>query len=256
MNIASCLKMLALGMSCSLLFVASVSHAAQYIYAATDVNATIHTHTGQHDEVEIQQGSKQELSGNNINDFLGNAASADIFNIPGGAYAKTSEALVVSNTTGTTLEQINASADQYQLMSLVSITSYGEAQDFGTSSAYKTPFVLSVFAVGTITINGVAIPAGSLNFGEKFDVTGPVPVTLPSGTETDTFNGKLVMGEVHALRDRWGNIEGTRFAVIHIYGKLTDSAGNTYDVDQNIGQNDIKGVRPDQISVAYTYVEN
>jgi hypothetical protein len=256
MNIASRFKMLALAMPASLLFVASASEAAQFAYSATDVNATIHTRAGQYDETEIQQGTRQEVSGNDSNDFVGNAAIADIFNIPGGDYTTNNGALVMSYATGAAMEQIDASADRYQLMSLVSVTNYGEAQGFATTSVYPTPYVLAIVAAGTITINGVAIPAGSLNFGQKFDVVGPVPVTLPSGTETDTFTGKLVMGEIHALRDRWENICGSRFAVIHIYGKVTDSAGNTYDVDQNIGQNDIKGVMPDKISINYTYVEN
>jgi hypothetical protein len=83
-----------------------------------------------------------------------------------------------------------------------------------------------------------------------------VSVTNAAGkSETDTFTGKIELGQVRGIYDGWGNLVGTRLIEIRVVGTLTDSTGNTYKVDQIYGQNDLNGITPDQITLHYSLAQ-
>lgn len=253
MNFSSRLKKLAMCMSAGLLFVASASYAAQFTYIPSSVKVNFSNASGQADSLSFQQGGKLETSGSNTYNFQGGFTDSGAFGLSFAVATDTSSSTVTSNTAGVLPEQVNSGANAYYLLNgLVTVSNATDVQTLQSGAGYSLSDAFSA----SITGNGVSIPSGNYKAGTKFAVSGPVSVTTAAGkSETDTFTGKIVLGEVHGIRDAWGNLTGTRFIAIRITGSLTDSAGETYKVDQAIGQNDLNGITPDQLVLNYTLTQ-
>jgi len=253
MNTVSRTKKLALCMSFGLLFVASASYAAQYTYIPSSVKVDFTNTANQKDSLVFQQGGKLETSGINTYNFNSGFSNSNAFGLSQAVITDTPSTTVTSDTQGVLPEQVNSNANAYYLLDgLLTVTNPTDVENLQSGAGYTLTDAMSVSITGT----GVSIPSGSYKAGTKFAVTGPVSVTTVAGTtETDTFNGKIVLGEVRGLRDAWGNLTGTRFNAIHITGSLTDSAGETYKVDQVVGQNDMNGITPDQLTLNYTLTQ-
>lgn len=257
MNLVSRYKKLALGSSAALLFVATASHAAQFTYIPSNVKVNFSNTSGQSDSLLFQQGGKLETSGTNNYNFQGGFNSSGAFGLPSAVLTDTSSSTVTSSTSGVLPEQVNSGANAYYLLNgLVNVENVTDVQTLQSGAGGVPPYTLSDAISVSITGTGVSIPSGNYKPGTKFAVSGPVSLTTVAGTsETDTFTGKIVLGEVHGIADGWGNLTGTRFVAVHIVGSLTDSAGETYEVNQTIGQNDLNGITPDQVTLNYTLMQ-
>ncbi|RDS81713.1 hypothetical protein DWU98_10875 [Dyella monticola] len=253
MNIVSRTKKLALCMSFGLLFVASASYAAQYTYIPSNVKVDFSNTSGQKDSLVFQQGGKLETSGINTYNFSGGFNDSNAFGLSDAVITDTASTTVTSDTQGVLPEQVNSNANAYYLLNgLLTVANPTDVQNLQSGAGYTLTDAISV----SISGSGVSIPSGNYKAGTKFAVTGPVSVTTVAGTtETDTFTGKIVLGEVRGIRDAWGNLTGTRMNAIHITGSLTDSAGETYKIDQVVGQNDLNGITPDQLTLNYTLTQ-
>ena len=251
------LKKLAMCMSAGLLFVASASYAAQFTYIPSGVKVNFSNASGQSDSLSFQQGGKLETSGNNTYNYQGGFTDSGAFGIAFAVATDTSSSTVTSNTAGVLPEQVNSGANAYYLLNgLLTVSNVTDLQNLQSGAGGVPPYSLSDSISVSITGNGVSIPSGSYNAGTKFAVSGPVSVTTATGAnETDTFTGKIVLGEVRGIRDGWGNLTGTRFIAIRVTGTVTDSTGATYKVDQVIGQNDLNGITPDQVTLHYTLTQ-
>lgn len=253
MNSVSRLKKLAICMSAGLLFVASASYAAPYTYVPSSLKVSFSNTSGQSDSLSFQQGGKVQAAAGNTNTFSGGFNTADAFGLSFAALAVNPSTTLTSSSTGTVREQLNSSADGYFLLNgLLSLNSYSDTLSVQSGAKYALTDSVSVSMTG----NGVSIPSGNYSAGTKFALSGPVSVTTTAGTkETDTFTGKIVLGELRGLRDGWGNLTGTRLIEIHVTGTLTDTAGETYKIDQVFGQNDLDGITPDQVALNYTLTQ-
>jgi hypothetical protein len=262
MNIASCSKRSVMYLSAGLLLMASVAHAEKgplkYTYTATNLSVHFRNSVGKHNSLQFQQCGALEVAANttNTNSLSNGEDEADAFGIPYVQESDTCNVNVNSSNTGTTLLDVSVSSGDFQfLQSGVPIESFGEQLSLQSAGGGAPPYTLTD-TINTVVTSGISIPNGTYTGGEKFDVSVPVSVTTDGGTtETDTFTGKLVLGEVHPLRDDWGNIIGTRFVAMHISGKLTASDGGKYDIDENIGQTDMDGIKPDQMTLNFTFTE-
>jgi hypothetical protein len=240
-----------------LLFVASASYAAQYTYIPSNVKINLSNASGQHDSLTFQQGGKLETSGNNTYNYQGGFTDSGAFGLSFAVATDTSSTTVTSNTTGVLPEQVNSGANAYYLLNgLLTVSNVTDAQTLHSGAGGVPPYTLSDAMSVSITGSGVSIPSGSYKAGTKFAVSGPVAITTATGTnETDTFTGKIVLGETRGIRDSWGNLTGTRVVAIRVTGSVTDSTGTTYKVDQAIGQNDLNGITPDQLTLNYTLTQ-
>lgn len=254
MKIASRIKTLVLSLSAGLLFVASASYAAQYTYIPSNLKIALRNSSGQQDSLSFQQGGKLEAAAGNTNTFGSGLNTGDAYGLSFAAISNNSSTTLTSLTTG---EQVSSSADGYFLLNgLLSLNSVNDTLNLISGPGGVPPYTLQDSVSVSITGNGVSIPAGNYNAGTKFAVSGPVSVTNSKGTsETDTFSGKIVLGEVRGIRDEWGNLTGTRLIEIHVTGSVTDSTGETYKVDQLIGQNDLNGITPDQVTLNYALTQ-
>jgi hypothetical protein len=257
MNIASRLKTLAMCMSAGLLFVASASYAAQFTYIPSNLKVTLSNSAGQTDSLSFQQGGKLEVAGTTTNSTSINIATTGAYGLPYVALASNSSSTVTSSTAGTLPEQVNSSADTYFVLSgLVSLNNLADNLSLQSGAGGVPPYTLQDNVSVSISGNGVSIPTGTYQAGTKFAVSGPVSVTNAAGkSETDTFTGKIELGQVRGIYDGWGNLVGTRLIEIRVVGTLTDSTGNTYKVDQIYGQNDLNGITPDQITLHYSLAQ-
>lgn len=254
MKTASRSKKLALCASAGLLFAASASYAAQYTYIPTQLKITLSNSAGQQDSLAFQQGGKLEAGVGNTNTFSGGFNTADAYGL---AYAALSDSPSTTLTTTTTSEQVSSNANGYYLLNgLLSMTNVGDTLNLLSGAGGVPPYTVQDAVTASVSGSGVSIPAGNYQAGTKFAVSGPVSVTTVAGkTESDTFTGKIVLGELRGLRDSWGNLTGTRLIELHITGTLTDSAGETYKIDQVIGQNDLNGITPDQVTLNYSFTQ-
>jgi len=252
MNTASRLKKLVLSMSVGLFFVASASYAAQYTYTPTDLKVTFTTSAGQQDSLSFQQGGQLQAATGNSNAFSGGFNTADAYGLTYADLTDTASTTLTSTSTGSVLEQLSSNANGYYLLNgLLSLANYNDALSVQLGANYGVTDSVSA----TVTGNGVSIPTGTYGAGTKFSVSAPVSVKVGSATENDVFTGKMVLGELRPIKDSWGNLTGTRLIEVRVTGTLTDSAGDTYKIDQVYGQNDLSGVTPDQVSLNYSFVQ-
>jgi hypothetical protein len=262
MNIASCSKKSVMYRSAGLLLMASAAYAekapTKYTYTASNLSVHFRNSVGKHNSLQFQQCGALEVAANttNTNSLSNGEDEADAFGIAFVQESDTCSVNVNSSNTGTSLLYVNVgSVDIQFLQGMIPIGSIGESLGLQSAGGSAPPYTLTDTFVTDIS-SGISIPNGNHTAGEKFDVSTPVSVTTDGGaTETDTFTGKLVLGELHPLRDAWGNIIGTRFIAMHISGKLTASDGGKYDIDENIGQTDMEGIKPNQVTLNFTFTE-
>lgn len=261
---ASRLKMLVMGLSAGLLFVASASYAAQYSYIPSNLKVAYTPSKGAKQSRVFQQQGKlegEETVNSNTNTLNVSNAATDAYGIlntqstSGGSTTVTTCA-TSSASCGLPIQvqsQVNTSNTLSGVLSLQESVDSLSVSD----TAGGAPYTIQDTLLTTLTSTGASIPSSvegtSYAAGTKFDITNaPVTVNVGSTPETDHFNGKVVFGEIKPITDDWGNVTGTRFAEVHLTGTLTDSAGNSYKVDQYVGENDLNGVQPSQVNLNYT----
>jgi hypothetical protein len=259
---ASRLKMLVMGLSAGLLFVASASYAAQYDYIPSNLKVAYTPAGGQKLSRSFQQQGQlegEETVAVNTNTLNVSSATADAYGI------LNAQSTNGGSTTITTCSPASATCGlpiQVQSQVDVSNTLSGVLQLQGsvdslsvTSSNGGTSYTVQDTLETDLTSSGASIPSSdagtSYAAGTQFAVVNaPVTVNVNSKPETDQFNGKIVFGDVKPIEDQYGNVTGTRFAEVHLVGTITDSAGNSYKVNQFIGESDFNGVQPSQVNVS------
>jgi hypothetical protein len=265
MNIVICAKKLAVPLFASLLLPSFAIHAmeptsaplpSKYTYTANTLDVHFKNSTGQRTSLNVQQCSKLEAPANatNSNYLEVNYAGSDAFGI------HLLQALVTCDVTINT-----ANTSGFQMAVNLADASYSLFQDrvqiatndqlsFSSGSGGMGPYTLTDgLELGQTGLN---IPKGPHYAGETFSVSSPVSVTTDAGsTETDTFHGKVVLGEVQPLRGDDGEVIGTRFIAMHLCGKVIASDGGTYEIDQNIGQTDVQGIMPGQLQLDFTLTD-
>jgi hypothetical protein len=261
---ASRLKMLVIGLSAGLMFVASASYAAQYSYIPSNLKVAYTPSNGQKQSRDFQQQGQlqgEETVNSNTNTLNVSSASTDAYGIlnaqsTNGGSTTITTCSPTSSTCGLPIQvqsQVNTSTTLSGVLSLQeSVDSLSVSSTNGGA-----PYTIQDTLLTTLTSTGASIPASdagtSYAAGTKFDITNaPVTVNVGSTPETDHFSGKVVFGELKPITDDFGNVTGTRFAEVHLVGTLTDSAGNKYKVDQFVGENDLTGVQPSQVNLNYT----
>lgn len=253
MNTASRLKTLVLAVSTGLLFVASTSYAAQFTYTPSKLRVAFTTSQGQRLGQTFLQGGKLEAEGPNTNTMNVSDASTGAYGITNAEQINGSSTTVTSCSTGCgepeeVISEVNTNST---VNGLIAVSGLVDDLALQASAGGVAPYTLSDTVLVTLTSTGVSIPNGNYNAGTKFTVSAPVTIDVGSTPETDTFNGKLVLGELKPITDDYGIVTGTRLNEVHLTGTVVDSAGNTYKIDQVYGQNDLNGITPNQVTLSY-----
>jgi hypothetical protein len=253
---ASRLKMLVMGLSAGLLFVASASYAAQYDYTPSNLKVAYTPANGQKLSRTFQQQGQlegEETVAVNTNTLNVSSATTDAYGIlnaqsTNGGSTTITTCSPASSTCGLPI-QVQSGVNVSNTLSGV-LELQGSVDSLSVSSSNGgTSYTIQDTLETDLTSTGVSIPSSDAGIsypaGTKFDVVNaPVTVNVGSTPETDHFNGKIVFGELKATA------AGTRFVEVHLVGIITDSAGNSYKVDQFIGESDFNGVQPSQVNVS------
>ena len=253
MNTVSRVKMLVLSMTAGLLFVATASNAAQFSYVPSNLKVALTPSQGQKQSQVFQQEGKLEAEGLNTN-------TMNVSNASTGAYGlTTAETMDSSQTTVTSCvscgepeQVVSVVSANTTLSGLLSLSNVTDILDVEAATGGVGPYVVEDTLFVSLQSTGASVPSGNYAAGTKFTVNAPVSINVGSTTETDNFVGKMVFGELKPIKNENGKVTGTRLAEIHLTGSVTDSAGNVYTIDQIIGENDLDGVKPNQVTLNYT----
>ncbi|GLQ45885.1 hypothetical protein GCM10007862_09360 [Dyella lipolytica] len=264
MNIASRLKLLALGISTGLVFVASASYASTSInldsvYVPNDLSVTQTSAAGVKQTLSYMQGAKLESQGSNTNNELVQLASSGAFGLADAAVIVNTDSTLTTCTNGCGEPvQIQSSMDNnYVLNGLVTMNNVVDQVSVQASANGQGPYVFNDNLSLNIQVNGVNIPVGTYNAASApIKLTNvPVSVIVGSTTETDMFNGKITFGKLTSIWSN-GQISGTQFTEVNVNGTVTDSAGNVYSIDEDFGETTLNGIPSNQVTTNFVVTQN